>query len=220
MADIILPAQSLTTELEAVNILIASLGEEPVTTLTPSPTPDVDKALIALNETMRDVQSRGWQWNKEVAFPFTADPVTGQIILPPNTLELSKAYYIPNQISGCQPWDIVLRGQTLYNRYTKSYNFSTYGTVYCDLTLLLEWSLVPQKARRVITLEAVGLFQSRDQMASPTMQVNAQELARAWALLEQGEDQEAMHNQIYDNLDSVSKILGQGSMRRNRINGW
>jgi hypothetical protein len=220
MTDLILPA-TLTTELQAVNVLITSMGEEPVATLTPSPSPDVDKALGALNETMAQVQSRGWQWNTEIAFPLTpnivAPATSGPVALPANTLEMSRAYFTPQQLSGQQPYDIVARGLALYDRYHQSYNFC--DVVYVDLTLFLEWALIPQKARRVITLEAVQLFQSRDQMAEPTLQVNAKTLKDAWALIEQGQDQESRGNQIYGNLDGYTKILGEGSLRRNRLNG-
>lgn len=220
MTDLILPAQ-LTTELQAVNTLITSMGEEPFASIDPSPSPDVDKAIQCLQEANSEVQARGWKWNQEVAFPITPDPVALTISLPDNCLEVAKAYYIPGPESNSsqQPLDIVARGTQLYDRYRHSYQFTSGVTIYLDMTLLLEWAQVPEKARRVITLEAVKKFQSRDQMSSPTLQVNESDLARAWALLEQGADQEAQYNQIYGNVDTISKIMGTGSLRRGRLNG-
>ena len=53
------------TELEAVNVLLTTIGEAPVNTLTGKQTTDVAIAQQVLNEVNREVQSRGWHFNTE-----------------------------------------------------------------------------------------------------------------------------------------------------------
>ena len=217
MTDLVLPAV-LPTELSAVNVLLSCLGESPVSTLTPSPSPDVDKALGALQEAMVDVQSRGWKWNQEKAYPLQASSA-GLLSLPSNTLDCTSAYYIPGDISSAQPVSLVVRGLQLYDETNHTYTFTANSTVYVDVTWLLEWSQLPAQATRVITLEAAQKFIYREGLSGVTAQVNARDLAQAWALLEQKQDREAAPNQLYGNTDTARKIMGSGSLRRGRING-
>ena len=217
MADLVLPAV-LPTELSAVNVLLSCLGESPVSALSPSPSPDVDKALGALQEAMVDVQSRGWKWNQEKAYPLQASS-SGLIAVPANTLDLALAYYIPQTMANAQPVSGVVRGLQLYDSYNHTFTFTANSTVYVDVTWLLEWSQLPAQATRVITLEAAQKFISREGLSGVTAQVNEADLRRAWALLEQKEDREGQANQLYGNTDIARKIMGNGSLRRGRING-
>ena len=56
---------SSMTELEAVNILLTTIGEAPVNTLTGNQVTDVSIANQVLNEVSREVQSQGWHFNTE-----------------------------------------------------------------------------------------------------------------------------------------------------------
>ena len=165
-----------------------------------------------------DVQSRGWKWNQEKAYPLQASSA-GLISLPVNTLDLTLAYYIPQNQTTSQPVSVVVRGEQLYDSYNHTYTFTANSTVYVDVTWLLEWSQLPAQATRVITLEAAQKFISREGLSGVTAQVNARDLAQAWALLEQKQDREATPNQLYGNTDTARKIMGSGSLRRGRVNG-
>ena len=52
------------TELEAVNVLLTTIGEAPVL-INGKQTTDVAIAQQVLNEVNREVQSRGWHFNTE-----------------------------------------------------------------------------------------------------------------------------------------------------------
>ena len=53
------------TELEAVNILLTTIGEAPVNTLTGNQVTDVTIANQVLTEVSREVQAQGWHFNTE-----------------------------------------------------------------------------------------------------------------------------------------------------------
>jgi hypothetical protein len=204
-----------TSELEAVNLCIESMGEEPYTTLTPSPSPDVDKALAALNRANRDCQARGWNWNREYNVQTVID-TNGKIPVGPNVLRIVRAY--APQFSSWSPANnlpVVNRGGFLYDQLSHSFTFSC-GAPIVDEILLLPWCDLPESARAVITYGAVELFQSWDQQSSPTLQVNAKVLTAAWITLQQEEDEQARWNSVYGSLDGISKIMGNMGMRRNR----
>ena len=52
------------TELEAVNILLTTIGEAPVNTLTGNQVTDVTVATQVLLEISREIQSQGWHFNR------------------------------------------------------------------------------------------------------------------------------------------------------------
>ena len=52
-----------TTELEAVNTMLSTIGEAPVNSLTGSLPTDASMAKNILNEVNREVQSGGWKFN-------------------------------------------------------------------------------------------------------------------------------------------------------------
>ena len=56
-------ALSGTTELEAVNTLLHTIGEAPVNSLTGTLPIDATLANNTLSEVSREVQSAGWHWN-------------------------------------------------------------------------------------------------------------------------------------------------------------
>ena len=55
--------QTRTTELEAVNTILSTIGEAPLNTLTGSLPVDGTMAQNILDEINREVQSIGWHWN-------------------------------------------------------------------------------------------------------------------------------------------------------------
>lgn len=211
MAFIEIPAQ-WTSTLDAVNLMLLSLGETPVSTLDPPPTNDVAMALNALNFEDLMLQSRGWHWNREDAFQLALQP-DGTILLPDECLRVTNAYYAPNLTPSGQI-DIVQRGQKLYDRINHTYVFKSPAVV--DMILRLDWDSLPQPARAVETLRALKRFHGGVQQSQVVLSLNAQDLEMAETILEQNEDEEASYNQISGNLGAVSAVYGNGGLRRNR----
>ena len=53
-----------TTKLEAINIILASIGADPVNTIDAEADVDVANALRILDYTSRNIQRKGWDYNK------------------------------------------------------------------------------------------------------------------------------------------------------------
>ena len=75
---------SATTKLEAVNIMLSTIGENPVNSLT-SGLVDAELAETILGSVSKAVQSEGWNFNTEQKVSFSAD-TSGHILLPANIL--------------------------------------------------------------------------------------------------------------------------------------
>ena len=72
-----------TTELDAVNSMLATIGEAPVSTLESSMHADAAMARQTLAQVSKEVQAEGWYFNVETEYPLHPD--SGQEIkLPEN----------------------------------------------------------------------------------------------------------------------------------------
>jgi hypothetical protein len=62
---------TVTSKLEAVNVMLTSIGESPVNTITSSTTTDVSIAIQILDNVSREVQSVGWHFNSDTNYKLT-----------------------------------------------------------------------------------------------------------------------------------------------------
>ena len=80
------PTTNAQTELQAVNEILASVGQAPVTTLEQT-NPDVAIAYDTLLQVSREVQAEGWTFNKEYSYELTPD-TNKEIAIPNNILQI------------------------------------------------------------------------------------------------------------------------------------
>ena len=139
-----------TTKLEAVNIMLSSIGEAPVNSLA-SGLVDAEMAESILNATSREVQSRGWKFNYEQKFSLTPT-ASGEILLPPNALKADLTAYSTEM-------DLIQRGKRMYD--LKSHSYTIGKTVELDIVFFLDFELLPEAARHYITIKAARVFQDR-----------------------------------------------------------
>ena len=131
------PTTSSTTELQAINQILAAVGQAPVTTLERT-NPDVAISYDALQQVSREVQSEGWAFNREYSYPFTPNQ-NDEIEYPKNVLQLdvtTDPKYFNNKY-----YDTVKREGKLYDRRGHSYKFTE--TLYCDVQWLFDWDDLP-----------------------------------------------------------------------------
>ncbi|EGB99539.1 MULTISPECIES: tail protein [Pseudomonas] len=143
-----------TTELDAVNIMLNTIGESPVNSLDDGlPVADAAIARSVLREVTIDVQSPGWQFNTERNYKLTPALLTKYITVPGNCLEVT-----PSGKSATL--DITLRGTRIYDRQNHTYEFGSSITV--DMVVLLDFAELPQSVRHYITIRASRVFQQRN----------------------------------------------------------
>ena len=80
------PTTNATQELPALNQILSSVGQAPVTTLDQT-NPDVAIAYNALLEVNKEVQGEGWVFNTEFEYKITTDG-NKEYVIPANMLQI------------------------------------------------------------------------------------------------------------------------------------
>ena len=193
-----------TSKIQAVNIMLASIGEAPVSSLDDATLADVSIAESILDETNVEIQSRGLHCNTEINYPLTPN-TDGEIDLPANCVSVDTT-------GQSVTTDVVQRGTRLYDRGERSFT-SFSGTLFVTMVLLLEFTDLPQHVRRYITVKSARRFQNRilgSQTLSGFTQADENE---ALLYFEQIEAQTQDYNVLNDNL-TTRKIVNRGVLRR------
>lgn len=153
------PTTANQTELEAINEMLAAVGQAPVTSVDLAdddlPTnPDVAMARETLQQVSREVQAEGWSFNREFNFPITPDQ-NNQIKIAANILQidLNREHYNNRGV------DSIRREGKLYDKTNHTYEWN--GTQYCDILWLFAWEDLPRPIQDYITNRASAVFAQR-----------------------------------------------------------
>lgn len=187
-----------TTELEAVNVMLGTIGESPVSTLSTDGFSDVVIATQILAEVSREIQSQQWDCNHETDYELTPDN-DGFIAKPENTLKIDitsdyAASYSP-----------VVRGTRLYDK--KNHTFIFPEAITFDITWYLPFTDLPETLRRYITISAARKFQKRFYSSETIDGFNAEDeaVARANALSDDGYVADYNMNMNYSVYDVLTR---------------
>ena len=179
-----IPTTNATQELPAVNQILASVGQAPVTTLDQT-NPDVAIAYDTLLEVNKEVQAEGWTFNQEFEYKITTDN-NKEYEIPNNMLQVdfSDSYTGNiNVVRRLKPGD---NQPKLYDRYNHKYELGdTANTEYeVDVVWFFDWVEIPQPVQNYITAKAATITAQRivgDPNLIQTLQ-QREALARANAL--------------------------------------
>ena len=175
-----------TTELEAINIMLADIGESPVNTLTGTLPADVVMAQSTLTEVNKEVQSEGWSFNTEIDVTPQRDNSTQQINLSTDILRID-----PN-IHQHPTIDAIQRGLKLYDRLNNKYEFDE--DLICTVVYFRTFVEIPEPARRYITIKAARIFVDRLVSDDGLRTYTLQDETRARAILMETDLANADHN--------------------------
>lgn len=143
-----------TTLLEAVNTLLAVIGEQPVNTLETQQIVEASMAERTLLEFHKEGQVNGWSWNSEQAYEFTKDN-NNEIVVPTNVVRwAADAYEWAGRFQ--------LRGQQVYDREKRTYSLgSDVTSLKADVVFLLSWDESPEAFNRWVTIRSARVFSGR-----------------------------------------------------------
>jgi hypothetical protein len=158
----------MTTKLEAVNQMLAGIGQAPAVSLDQA-NPELSIAELTLDQVTREVLGEGWHFNTEVNYPLTSD-VNGIIFVPSNVLSLSD-----NKQSNRQEYQTVIRDGKLYDKLAHTFNFAPDTSVRCDVVWLFGFEDLPQPFQAYITQRATRLFAGRVQGSEAMVAFSAQD---------------------------------------------
>jgi len=143
------PTYAVSTELDAVNQILSSVGQAPVTTLDLQ-NPEVSIVLNTLREINKQVQAEGWIFNTERSYELTPDSVTNQIAYPSNMLQIDT-----NVEAHKNKYDVVRRSGKLYDRLNHTYTFT--DNIKADVVWFFDFTDVPPAIQAYITARAARM---------------------------------------------------------------
>jgi hypothetical protein len=143
------PTYAVSTELDAVNQILSSVGQAPVTTLDLQ-NPEVSIVLNTLREINKQVQSEGWIFNTELDYEMIPDSTTNEIAYPYNVLQMDA-----NVDKHKNDYDLVRRSGKLYDRLNHTYQFTE--TIHVDLVWYFDFTDVPPAIQAYITARSARM---------------------------------------------------------------
>lgn len=150
----------VSTELDAVNAILMSVGESPVNTLTVQ-SPDVAIAQATLRQVCREIETQGWVYNTENDYPIDLDS-NNHCVIPDNILQLDL-----NHFRHGNDFDVVRRSDNgimkVYDKIGHSFEFKnvTGGKLYFDVIWMLDFEDLPQAFKDYITTRASRIASNR-----------------------------------------------------------
>ena len=168
------PNNAVSTELDAVNQILSSVGQAPVTTLDMQ-NPETYTVLQTLRDVNRQLQSEGWTFNTEYRVKFEPDS-DNKISIPYNVLQMDANPYKHNNKYHMVRKDGKLY-DTFWHRRLNAKEFEFTEDIYCDVVYFYRFNDLPYAFQAHITAKAARIV--------ATKLVGSQELVQLLAIDEQ-----------------------------------
>ena len=147
------PTTNAAQELPAINQILTSCGQAPVTTLDQT-NPEVAIAYATLLQVSREVQSEGWTFNKEYHVELNKDN-NNEILIPNNIIQIKLTENAQNS-----PYHAVRRSGKLYDRQNHRYTWE-YSPIECDVVWEFDFIDLPEPIQNYIKARASTLVSGR-----------------------------------------------------------
>ena len=195
------------TELDAINRMLAVIGEAPIDSLSSIQVNEITDSALArrtLAEVNRDVQSEGWSWNTDESVEIGAT-AQDEFVLPSDTLQ---AHFSPAQYSDCQ---YVQRGLKIWDRQKQTYAFAddVGGQLYISqLIRQLDWDQLPHQAQEYISIRAARIYSDRFTNSTVIFSYTSGDETYARGMLIRSEQNNLNNNLLWGNARGMGQGLG------------
>ena len=186
---------SAYTELDAVNNIIATLGEAPIDSLDECTDVDAMNAYRILQEVNRSEQARGWSFN-----------IIEDYVLNPDVSDNNRIPWNSNYLFlRSKEYKLIRNGKYVKDLKTNSTLFKNPITV--DIVILMPFEELPEQMRSYITAKAGFMFQSAYYGDEGMMKVTQMQVDDCWQHLQDYE----MDDNDYSMLDNdhVKELLSR-----------
>ena len=190
-------AYSASTELDAINSILMSVGESSVNSTTVQ-SPEVVIARSTLQQVCREVQSEGWMFNTETEYPITLD-TNNHCLVPNNVLQIDV-----NHFKHLNDFNVVRKKDSgiwkLYDLIEHRFNFenTSEGKLYVDVLWMVEFEAMPQVFRDYVTIRASRIASNRMINNPQSAELISQDESLARALAVEYDANQADYNIFID----------------------
>lgn len=187
----------VSTELDAVNSILMSVGESPVNTLNVQ-SPEVAIAQKTLRQVCREVQSEGWVFNTEEQYPISLDS-NNHCIIPNNVLQIDV-----NEFKHANDFNVVRKDDSgtkkLYDLIEHRFNFENISDnkLHCDIIWMVDFEDIPEVFKDYITARASRIASNRMVNNPQSAELLAPDEALLRALAIEYDTKQADHNIFND----------------------
>ena len=188
---------SSMTELEAVNVLLTTIGEAPVNTLSGNQVTDVTIAKQVLNEVSREVQSQGWHFNTEPKVKLSRN-LNNEIAVPADTARIDSNEY-----------NVVIREGKLFDLDERKFTFDS--NIEADIVFYRDFEVLPDTAKKYITTRAARIYSDRMINSETMHRMLAKDEQSALIDLKEFEGDTGDYNMM--DSYSVARVLNRGHKR-------
>lgn len=187
-----------TTELEAVNLMLADISEAPVNTLVGEVPVDASSAILTLRQESRAIQTTGWNFNTTIEEVLSPD-INGIVYAPSDAalVDLSDEE------------DMIIRDGKVFDRANGTFLIGR--QLRARVVRVLPFNSLPEYVRQVVLARAGRKFSTRILADDVTSRFTKDEETRAWAYFLDREAEVGNYNQI-----TKSPTIGRIVRRRPR----
>lgn len=148
---------TVTSKLDAINIILSSIGSDPVNSINEELDVDVANAIRMLDKTSRDIQRKGWDFNS-YALTLSPDRFTQRIA------------WIPTIISyhSTDGGTYVKRSDNFYDMQNQTFTFDK--DIHLTAVMMIDFDDLPDAFKTYSAARAALDFQTRYMGDTATMQ--------------------------------------------------
>jgi hypothetical protein len=189
----------MTARLDAINLCLSGIGLAP---FSDEDNLDLDGALAksTVERISREIQQRGWYFNKEFDWNLVPDSNTGQVIAPANALSIVTT-------GASRGTRLALREGKLYDMVKHTYDISelaTYivggvGTIQVSFIVSLGFNDLPPIAQTAISYTARRQFAQDLEVDERRWKFQKEDETEALSLLQREDMRNRKHNYLNDN---------------------
>lgn len=206
----------MTAKLDAINLCLSGIGLAP---FSDEDNLDLDGALAkrTIERVSKEIQQRGWFFNKEYDWNLVPDSNTGQVTAPSNALSIVTT-------GASRGARLVLREGRLYDLVNHTYDVSELanhvvggvGTIQVSFIILLDFNDIPPIAQTAISYIARRQFAQDLEVDENRWKFQRQDEEDAISLLQREDMRNRKHNYLNDNPEMqlfAQKVGGVNSQR-------
>lgn len=139
----------ITTELDAINILLAAIGTSPVNNIDTANT-DAVMAKNYIHNALKEIQTEKWYFNTEDNYQLIPD-INNEIHLADNIINIDSIGRFGENTN------LIPRGKKLYDRLNHTYKIQ--NPITANIILCLEFDELPETAIQYIIAKAARKYQ-------------------------------------------------------------
>ena len=137
-----------TSKLDAINIILSSIGSDPVNTINEEIDVDVANACRMLDRASRDIQRKGWDFNT-YTLTLSPDQYTGKVPWIPTIISYRSTDGTP----------YVKRGENFYDIENQTFQFKQ--PIHLTAIMMVDFEDLPDAFKNYIAARAAMNFQTR-----------------------------------------------------------